>query len=117
MSDLIYDCEHCADRNQVVDSRNGGVYSFACSTLAKGSLLVGERAPNDNYCDDEHNIPKEEHRATYGLLPHQVTQNLYRQLDGELRVNFYSQKIENILPFSFQMKLGALAEFNWPDKD
>lgn len=82
MVDLKYDCIHCADRNQLVDSQHGGVYSFSCSTLAKGSLILGERPPNDNFCDGEDTIPWEEKKATYGFLPNQVPQNLYRHLDG-----------------------------------
>ena len=81
--DLKYDCEHCADRNQLVDSQNGTLYSFACSTLAKSTLVLGERPPNDNYCDPEDPIPWEEKQATYGLMPNQVPQNLYRHLDGK----------------------------------
>ena len=60
MVDLKYDCSHCSDRNQVVDSQHGSIYSFACSTLAKGSLIPGERAPDDIYCDDEDKIFWEE---------------------------------------------------------
>ena len=80
---MKYDCTHCADRNQVVDSQHGGIYSFACSTIAKGSLVAGERAPNDNYCDQEDNIPWEEKQMAYGLMPNQVPQNLFRHLDGK----------------------------------
>ena len=83
--DLKYDCAHCADRNQVVDSQHGTIYSFACSTIAKGSLVAGERAPNDTFCDEADTIPSDEKRATYGLMPHQVPQSLYRHLEGRKR--------------------------------
>ena len=82
MTDLKYRCIHCADRNQTVDSQHGTIYSFACSTLAKGSLVLGERAPNDIYCDPEDTIPFEEKQATYGFMPNQVPQNLYRHMEG-----------------------------------
>ena len=80
----MYNCSHCAERNRVVDSRHGGLYGFSASVITKGSLLVGERAPNDNYCDEEDTIPTDEKKATYGFLPNQVTQNLYRELNGML---------------------------------
>lgn len=82
MVDLKYLCIHCSERNQLVDSQHGSIYSFACSTIAKGSLILGERAPNDTYCDAEDKVSAEEKQTTYGLMPNQVPQNLYRHLEG-----------------------------------
>ena len=79
---MLYGCVHCSERSQLVDMRHGDIYSFACSTLAKGSLLVGERAANDIFCDsDTEKVSPEEVRASYGLMPNQVTQNLYRNMN------------------------------------
>ena len=80
--DLHYDCGFCSDRTRIMDSRQGDLYSASCSFIAKATLAAGERAPNDEYCDAPSNIPVEEVRTSYGLMPHQVPQALFEEQKG-----------------------------------
>ena len=55
--------------------------------MAKVSLILGERAPGDQYSDMKPSIPIEETRASYGMLPNQVAQGVYREPAGKLTVS------------------------------
>ena len=79
------DCGPCAQRNQIISSQHGGVYSFGCAVIAKASLIPGDRPKTEEkYCDDPDPLAHSEKETTYGQLPNQVPQAMYKDLNGRL---------------------------------
>ena len=83
LNKLPDDCPSCSNRSKFISCQFGGVYSFGCAVVAKASLVFGDRQDTERYCDDPDELNASDKETTFGQLPNQVPQAVFRNLTGK----------------------------------